>query len=95
MPAKKTTNKKVAKKAVKKAVKKAAAKKAVKKAAAKTVTKKVAKKVAKKAVVKKASPSKEALAKAAYEIYRRRVDLGLPGDQASDWLEAERLLSNG
>lgn len=32
------------------------------------------------------------VARAAYLNYRRRVDLGLPGDSQTDWLEAERQL---
>ena len=32
------------------------------------------------------------VARAAYLNYRNRVDLGLPGDMQSDWLEAERQL---
>ncbi len=86
MPAKKTT-KKAAKKAA--PVAKKAAKKAVKKVA-KKASKKVAKKAAKKA---KPAPTADEIAKAAYGIYRRRVELGLPGDASSDWLEAERSLS--
>ena len=39
-----------------------------------------------------ASPSPDAIARAAYLNYRRRVELGLPGDSHSDWLEAERSL---
>ena len=91
----------VAKKAATKkvAAKKAAAKKEPKKAPAKTdvpspapaaaVAAPVAKKavVAKKAAVK---PSLDAIARAAYLNYRRRVEQGLPGDSHGDWLEAER-----
>lgn len=66
----------VAKKAAKVA-KKAIAKKAVEPAAA---TKKAA----------TAKPSLDAVARAAYLNYRRRVEQGLPGDSHSDWLEAER-----
>ncbi len=80
MPAKKTTTKVAAKKA---AVKAAPAKKAV--------AKKVA---AKKAPAKKAPLSIEAVAKAAYLNYRRRVEQGLPGCHDSDWLEAERSLAD-
>ncbi len=89
MPAKKTTKKVAAKKAAEKVApaKKAAAKKAaVKKVAAKKVA---AKKTPAK---KKATPSTEAVAKAAYLNYRRRVEEGLPGCHDSDWLEAERSL---
>ena len=93
MPAKKTTKKVAAKKA---AVTPAPAKKApVKKAAVKKepAAKKVpAKPAAKKVTTKKAAPSLDAVAKAAYLNYRRRIELGLPGDDDSDWLEAERSL---
>ena len=64
--------------------KKVAAKKAAKPAAEKAP--------AKKAAAKKPSVSLEAVAKAAYLNYRRRTELGLPGDHGSDWLEAERSL---
>jgi len=37
-----------------------------------------------------AKPSLDAVARAAYLNYRRRVELGLPGDSHGDWLEAER-----
>lgn len=85
MPAKKTTKKVAAKKT---AVKAAPAKKAaVKKVAAKKVA-------AKKTPAKKAALSIEAVAKAAYLNYRRRVEEGLPGCHDSDWLEAERSLEN-
>lgn len=79
----------------KKSTKKAAAKKSVaKKIPAKTApAKKAAKKVAKKSPASKPAPSLEAIAKAAYLNYRRRMELGLPGDNDSDWLEAERTVS--
>lgn len=80
MPAKKTTKKVAAKKT---AVKAAPAKKAA--------VKKVA---AKKAPAKKAAVSIEAVAKAAYLNYRRRVEQGLPGCHDSDWLEAERSIED-
>lgn len=85
MPAKKTTKKAAAKKTAVKAApaKKAVSKKAVAKKAAKTSAKKEA---------KKAPVSIEAVAKAAYLNYQRRMELGLPGDHDSDWLEAERSL---
>jgi hypothetical protein len=71
--------------------KKAAKKAAVKKAAAKTAAPAAAKKApAKKAVAK---PSLDVIARAAYLNYRRRVELGLPGDSHGDWLEAERQFS--
>ena len=69
------------------------------------VAKKVAKKAAKKAVdgkaaspagpkaAKAAKPSPDAIARAAYLNYRRRVEQGLPGDSHGDWLEAEREFS--
>jgi hypothetical protein len=79
MPAKKTTKKVTAKKTV------------VKAAGKKAAVKKVA---AKKAPAKKAVLSIDALAKAAYLNYRRRVEQGLPGCHDSDWLEAERSLAD-
>lgn len=82
MPAKKTTKKTAAKKAV--PAKKTAAKKA-----AKLPADGAPKKAAKKAAV-----SIEAVAKAAYLNYRRRVEQGLPGCHDSDWLEAERSLTD-
>ena len=45
---------------------------------------------AKKAVAK---PSLDAIARAAYLNYRRRVEQGLPGNSQGDWLEAERQFS--
>jgi DNA-binding protein HU-beta len=82
MPAKKTTKKTAAKKTAAKAApaKKAAVKKAAKPAAEKAP--------------KKAPISIEAVAKAAYLNYRRRVEEGLPGCHDSDWLEAERSLAD-
>jgi len=81
------------------------AKPAVKKAAA-TPAKKTSPAKAKKAAAKKAAataplpastpkkvvvkPSLDAIARAAYLNYRRRVEQGLPGDSHGDWLEAER-----
>lgn len=56
---------------------------APKKAAAKKVAAPAAKKVP-------AKPSLDAVARAAYLNYRRRVEQGLPGDSHGDWLEAER-----
>ncbi|MFM2197210.1 MAG: Histone H1-like nucleoprotein [Verrucomicrobiota bacterium] len=90
MPAKKTSKKVAAKKAAVEAepAKKTVAKKA---AAKKTAAKKAA---AKKAPAKKTAPSIEAVAKAAYLNYRRRVEQGLPGCHDSDWLEAERSLQD-
>lgn len=84
MPVKKTTKKVAAKKAAEKVA--PTKKAAVKKVAAKKVA---AKKTPAK---KKATPSTEAVAKAAYLNYRRRVEEGLPGCHDSDWLEAERSL---
>ena len=55
-----------------------------------------AKKAAKKATTAKptsaARPGNDAIARAAYLNYRRRVEQGLPGDTRGDWLEAERQL---
>lgn len=70
-----------------------------KKAAKKAATKKAAKTAAKTAAPapKAAAPkvSTDAIARAAYLNYRRRVEQGLPGDRESDWLEAEKQLVNG
>jgi microcystin-dependent protein len=92
MPAKKSTPKIVATKA--------SAATTAKKAPAKKAAKKTAKKVAKKAAVKKTATKKpvakvspETIAHAAYLNYRRRMDLGLPGDHDSDWLEAVKSIS--
>jgi hypothetical protein len=101
MPAKKTTSKVAAKKTAASAPpKKAPARKVAKpatKKAAKPATKKVAKPAAKKAAKPAERPatgksfaSHDAVAHAAYLNYRRRMDLGLPGDHDTDWLEAER-----
>jgi hypothetical protein len=78
----------------------------VPKKAAKVATKAVARKAAApaakspKASAKKsaapkapAKPSPDAIARAAYLNYRRRVEQGLPGDTDGDWLEAERHFS--
>jgi len=58
-----------------------------------------AKKAAKKASAEKPAPaprpSNDAIARAAYLNYRRRVEQGLPGDSRGDWLEAERQLGLG
>lgn len=40
-----------------------------------------------------AAPSIDAVARAAYLNYRRRVDEGLPGDASDDWLQAERQMT--
>lgn len=72
----------VAKKTAKKAsapVKAAAKKTAVAKSPAPVAAKKVS-----------AKPSLDAVARAAYLNYRRRVEQGMPGDSQGDWLEAER-----
>ncbi len=82
MPAKKSTKKVAAKKS---AVKSAPAQKA-------SVAKKTA---AKPAPKKAAAPSLDAIAKAAYLNYRRRTEQGLPGDNHSDWHEAERSVTKG
>lgn len=71
------------------------AKKAAKKAAVKKVAaKKAAPPAAPPAAAKPApaKPSPDALARAAYLNYRRRVEQGLPGDSHGDWLAAEREL---
>ena len=82
-----------AKKTAKKVVKKAAPK-TEKPAAKKAVRTAPAKKAAKKANAEKPAPrpSNDAIARAAYLNYRRRVEQGLPGDSRGDWLEAERQL---
>ena len=86
MPAKKSTPKAAASKAPAPApAKKAPTKKAAKKAAKKVAVKKTA---AKKPAAKVSPENYEAIAHAAYLNYRRRMDLGLPGDHDSDWLEA-------
>lgn len=90
------TPKPVANKAVK-VTKKVVAKKS---AAKKSVTKKLisapAKKIAPTSSAKKPSkkvvtpkPSLDAIAKAAYLNYRRRIENGMPGNSQSDWLDAE------
>ncbi len=68
-----------------KAAKKAAAKKAPVKKAATKAPKPVATKAA-------AKPTPDAIARAAYLNYRRRVEQGLPGDSHGDWLAAEKQL---
>lgn len=78
------------------AAKKAPAVKAAKKAAAKAPAKKAAKPAAAAPKINSApAPGPDAIARAAYLNYRRRVELGLPGDSHSDWVEAERTLANG
>lgn len=77
-PAQEGSPKPVAKKATTKTAKKAGARKASPVAA---------KKAAKTTPVK---PSLDAIARAAYLNYRRRVEQGLPGDSHGDWLEAEK-----
>ncbi len=81
-----------------------AAKKTAKKAAKKAANPKVGAepKPAKKAAAKKAAapapkprPGTDEIAKAAYLNYRKRIDNDLPGSHESDWLEAERQLSEG
>jgi hypothetical protein len=59
--------------------------------------KKTAKNAAKKPVkpVTRPRPSTDEIAKAAYLNYRRRIENDLPGSHESDWLEAERQLSEG
>jgi hypothetical protein len=76
-----------------------AAKKTAKKVAKKAVPEAPAKKAAKKATTEKPAPaprpSNDAIARAAYLNYRRRVEQGLPGDTRGDWLAAERQLGIG
>jgi len=81
-----------AKKTAKKAIDptKTSSEKPAKKAAAK---KSAAKKMVKTTVPVQTRPPLEALARAAYLNYRRRVEQGLPGDSHGDWLEAERQLT--
>lgn len=72
--------------------------KAAKKAASKKVAKKAVKKAATTAAPKTRKPSattSDQIALNAYLIYRRRIELGLPGDARSDWFEAERQLTLG
>ncbi len=74
----------------------AAPKPAAKKAAApakKAAAKKTAAAPAPAAKKAAAKPSLDAVARAAYLNYRRRVEQGLPGDSHGDWLEAERQFS--
>jgi hypothetical protein len=76
-----------------------AAKKTAKKAAKKAVKSKdaAAPKASKRATkpVTKPRPNTDEIAKAAYLNYRRRIENDLPGSHESDWLEAERQLSEG
>ena len=82
MPAKKSTRK-VAKKAAKKTAKKTA------KNVAKKVTKKAAKAATKKATrLRAVVPSYEQLEVAAFYIYLRRCEQGLPGTPEDDWAAA-------
>jgi hypothetical protein len=93
MPAKKTTSKVAAKKTAASAPPKKAPARKVAKPATKKVAKPAAKKAAKpaeKPATGKSFASHDAVAHAAYLNYRRRMDLGLPGDHDTDWLEAER-----
>ena len=92
MPAKKAAAKKAVAAKKTAAEKPAPVKKAVVKKAAsakKAALPKEAGAAKKKAV---ARPPLDAIARAAYLNYRRRVEQGLPGDSHSDWLEAERQL---
>ena len=93
-----------AKKSAKKPAESAAAKApapVAKKAARKAAKKAVPTKTATKSTKPKAPTTAQAatkitsdmIAPAAYLIYRRRVEQGLPGDSHSDWLEAERQLT--
>lgn len=96
--------KKTAKKAAPAPLKEASAPKAPAKKAATKATKTATTAPAKKAdkAAPAAAPTKkpaaakpplDALARAAYLNYRRRVEQGLPGDSHGDWLEAERKFS--
>ncbi len=78
-----------------KPVAKKAAKVAKKAAVKKAATTNKAAPAAKKAPARKnaVKPSLDAIARAAYLNYRRRVEQGLPGDSHGDWLEAERQFS--
>jgi hypothetical protein len=79
-----------AKKPAKAPAKKAAAKKtAVRKTAAKKTKTSAPKKSA---ASKPKEPSDADISLRAYFIAERRMKLGLPGDQAHDWLEARRQL---
>jgi len=42
---------------------------------------------------RKSGPSTDEIAEAAYLIYRRRTEQGLPGSHETDWLEAEQELT--
>ncbi len=72
--------------------KKAASKKVAKKVTKKVAAKKFAKKAAKKKVAKKKAPTHEEIKILAQAIYEDRCAHGKPGDQDSDWAEAERQL---
>ena len=86
------TKKVIAKKVSKKAVsKKVASKKAAKKVPAKKAAKKATKTAARKSGKK--TPSKAAITAKALEIYLKRKSSGKPGDEMSDWLQAEKTLS--
>jgi hypothetical protein len=65
--------------------------------AAKKTAKKAAPAAEKAPAPKSAAPkvTTDAIARAAYLNYRRRVEQGLPGDSRGDWLEAERQLAYG
>lgn len=39
-------------------------------------------------------PTEDQIRARAFEIYRRRMERGLPGDAVSDWLQAERELTS-
>jgi hypothetical protein len=94
------TPKPVANKAVKVTKKVVAKKSAAKKSVAQKLILAPAKKTAptssakpsKKVVTPK--PSIDAIAKAAYLNYRRRIENGMPGNSQSDWLDAENGFKN-
>ena len=98
MAAKKTSKKtpEATPSAAKKEVKPVAKKVAKKKAEGSKSTTKKATPLAEKTMASKAAVklSPDAIARAAYLNYRRRVEHGLPGDAHTDWLEAESYLGN-
>ncbi|MDP3851369.1 MAG: hypothetical protein Q8Q59_12750 [Luteolibacter sp.] len=96
MAAKKTAKKSTESTPTKAPAAKKAAKKAVPaKSTPETGTSSAAKTAIPTIPVKPTAPkaSTEAIARAAYLNYRRRVEQGLPGDSRGDWLEAERQLA--
>lgn len=43
----------------------------------------------------RARPSEQEIRSLAYILYERRCEAGIDGDPDADWMQAERLLSNG